>query len=64
MTCIFQLVSQEYIEDIYLFFVNIKYISSNVLKISVISQVHSTSETADNFQHTRSNSFGIYRKKK
>ena len=31
-----------YIEDIYFFEVNTKYISSNVSKISVISQVHST----------------------
>ena len=36
-------------EDIYFFEVNTKYISSNVLKISVISQVHSTSEIADIF---------------
>ena len=38
-----------YIEDIYFFEVNTKYISSNVLKISVISQVHSTSDIADIF---------------
>ena len=37
------------IEDIYLFSVNTKYISSNVLKISVISRVRSTSEIADIF---------------
>ena len=36
----------KYIEDIYLFEVNTKYISSNALKISVISRVHSTSEIA------------------
>ena len=36
----------KYIEDIYFFEVNTKYISSNVLKISVISRVHSTSEIA------------------
>ena len=37
------------IEDIYFFEVNTKYISSNVLKISVISRVRSTSEIADIF---------------
>ena len=37
------------IEDIYFFDVNTKYISSNVLKISVISRVRSTSEIADIF---------------
>ena len=38
------------IEDIIDFFeVNTKYISSNVLKISVISRVHSTSEMANIF---------------
>ena len=39
--------SIEDIEDIYFFEVNTKYISSNVLKISEISRVHSTSEIAD-----------------
>ena len=35
----------EYIEEIYFFFeVNTEYISSNVLKISAFSQVHSMSE--------------------
>ena len=38
-----------YIEDIYFFSVNTKYISSNVLKISEISRVRSTSEIADIF---------------
>ena len=38
-----------YIEDIYFFEVNTKYISSNVLKISVISRVRSTSEIVDIF---------------
>ena len=38
-----------YIEDIYFFEVNTKYISSNVLKISVILRVRSTSENADIF---------------
>ena len=37
------------IEDIYFFEVNTKYISSNVLKILVISRVRSTSEIADIF---------------
>ena len=37
------------IEDSYFFEVNTKYISSNVLKISVISRIHSTSEIADIF---------------
>ena len=36
----------EYIEDIYFFEVNTKYILSNVLKISVFSRVKSTSENA------------------
>ena len=35
------------IEEVYIFVVNIKYISSHVLKISVISRVHSTTEIAD-----------------
>ena len=39
----------KYIEDIYFFEVNTKYISSNVLKISAISRVRSTSEIADIF---------------
>ena len=38
------------IEDIYFFEVNTKYISSNVLKISVISRVRSTSDIADIFK--------------
>ena len=40
---------EKYIEDIYFFEVNTKYISSNALKISVISRVRSTSEIADIF---------------
>ena len=40
---------EKYIEDIYFFEVNTKYISSNALKISVISRVCSTSEIADIF---------------
>ena len=39
----------EYVEDIYFFEVNTKYISSNVLKISESSRVRSTSEIADIF---------------
>ena len=39
-----------FIEDIYFFEVNTKYISSNVLKISVISRVSSTSKIADIFK--------------
>ena len=37
------------IEEIYFFEVNTKYISSNVLTISVISRVRSTSEITDIF---------------
>ena len=40
---------KKYIEDIYFFEVNTKYIPSNALKISVISRVRSTSEIADIF---------------
>ena len=40
---------EKYIEDIYCFEVNTKYISSNALKISVISRVRSASEVADIF---------------
>ena len=39
----------KYIKDIYFFEVNTKYISSNVLKKSVISRVRSTSQIADIF---------------
>ena len=38
-----------YIEDIYFFEVNTKYISSSVLKTSEFSQVRSTSENSDVF---------------
>ena len=41
--------SEGYIEDIYFFEMNTKYISSNVLKISVNSRVRSASEIADIF---------------
>ena len=37
------------IEDIYFFEVNTKYISSNMMKISVKPRVHSTSEISDIF---------------
>ena len=39
----------KYIKDIYFFEVNTTYISSNVLTISVISRVRSTSEIANIF---------------
>ena len=39
----------QYIEDIYCFEVNTKYISSSVLKTSEFSQVRSTSENSDVF---------------
>ena len=39
-------------EDVYFFEVNTKYISSNVMKISVNSRVHSTIEIADLSQHS------------
>ena len=39
----------KYIEDIYFFEVNTKYISSNAMKISVNSRVRSTSECYDNY---------------
>ena len=40
----------QYIEDIYFIEVNTKYILSNVLKISIISRMRSTSEIADIFK--------------
>ena len=39
----------QYIEDIYCFEVNVKYISSSVLKTSEFSRVRSTSENSDVF---------------
>ena len=51
------------IEDIYFFEVNTKYISSNVLKISEISRVRSTSEIADIF-NTRDEIFLVFTEKK
>ena len=52
-----------YIEDIYFFEVNTKYISSNVLKISEISRVRSTSEIADIF-NTFDEIFLVFTEKK
>ena len=43
------LIEMKYIENIYFFVLNPKYISSDVLQISVISRVRSTSEIADIF---------------
>ena len=54
---------KQWIEDIYFFEVNTKYISSNVLKISVISQVRSTSEIADIF-NTFDEIFLVFAEKK
>ena len=51
------------IEDIYFFEVNTKYISSNVLKISEISRVRSTSEIADIF-NTFDEIFLVFTEKK
>ena len=42
-------IMSQYIEDIYFFEVNTKYISSSALKTSECSQVHSTSENFDVF---------------
>ena len=53
----------EYIENIYFFEVNTKYISSNVLKISVISRVRSTSEIAGIFK-TLDEIFLVFTEKK
>ena len=47
------MIRNKYIEDTYFFEVNTKYISSNVLIISVISRVRSTSEIAGIFKHMR-----------
>ena len=54
---------KKYTEDIYFFEVNTKYISSNVLKISVISRVRSTSEIADVF-NTRDEKFLVITEKR
>ena len=51
------------IEDIYLFEVNTKYISSNVMKISVNSRVRSTSEFSDIF-NTSDEIFLVFTEKK
>ena len=49
LICEFLFAALKDIEDIYFFEVNTKYISSNVLNISVISRVRSTSDIADIF---------------
>ena len=54
---------EKYIEDTYFFEVNTKYISSNGLKISVISRVRSTSEIADMF-NTRGEIFLVFTEKR
>ena len=54
---------EKYIEDIHFFEVNTKYISSNALKISVISPVRSTSEIADIF-NTRDEIFLVFTEKR
>ena len=54
---------KKYIEDIYCFEVNTKYISSNALKISVISRVRSASEVADIF-NTRDEIYLVFTAKK
>ena len=51
-----------YIEDIYFFEVNTKYISSNVMKISVNSRVRNTSEFM--IFSTRDEIFLVFTKKK
>ena len=43
----------KYIEDIYFFLANTKYVSSSVLKTSEFSRVHSMSENSDVFQLTQ-----------
>ena len=52
----------EDIEDIYFFEVNTKFILPNILKISVISRVRSTSEMADIF-NTRDEIFLVFTEK-
>ena len=54
---------KKYTEDIYFFELNTKYISSDVLKISVISRVRSTSEIAEIF-NTRDEIFLAFTEKK
>ena len=54
----------QYIEDIYFFEVNTKYISSSKLKTSKFSRVRSTSENLDVFKsRDENNIFGIHLKK-
>ena len=52
----------EYIEDIYFFEVNTKYISSSVLKTSEFSGVCSTNENCDVF-NTRDEMYLVFTKK-
>ena len=54
----------QYKEDVYFFEENAKYVSSNILKISVISRVRSTSKLADIFNIRDETFFSIYKKKK
>ena len=54
---------QHKIDDIYVFEVNTKYISSNVLRISEISRVRRTSEIADIF-NTWDEIFLVFTEKK
>ena len=53
----------QYIEDIYFFEVNTKYISSSVLKTSEFSQVRSTSENSDVF-NSRDEIYLVFTEKK
>ena len=48
------------IEDIYFFEANTKYMSSNVLKIPVISRLHSTGGIADIFNTIWNNFFLVF----
>ena len=60
---IYYLLEERCVKDIYFFEVNTKYISSNVLKISVISRVRSTSEISDIF-NTLDEIFLVFTEKK
>ena len=53
----------QYIEDIYFFEVNTKYISSSVLKTSEFSRVHSTVENSDVF-NSRDEIYLVFTEKK
>ena len=52
-----------FIEEIYFFEVNTKYISSSVLKASEFSRVHSTSENSDVF-NSRDEIYSVFTSKK